>query len=83
LTPRKRKLYERIRRKESAVCKLKRKNKTKKMLEDLYQVDRDPLMENPPSSLNAEAAKLLAAIIRNSRLKPKGMRWNFEDKVIP
>jgi hypothetical protein len=32
--------------------------------------------------LNAEAVRLLAAIIRNSRHKPRGSRWNFEDKIL-
>jgi hypothetical protein len=81
LTPRKRKLYERIRNKESALCKLKKKYKAKK-LEYLCHADSDPLMENLSSSLSVEAARLLAAIIRNSRLKPRGRRWEFEDKVL-
>jgi hypothetical protein len=55
LTPRKRKPYQRIWRKESA-----------------------PLMQEISNSLNAEAVRLLAAIIRNSRHKPRGRRWNFE-----
>jgi hypothetical protein len=38
-------------------------------------------MENLSSSLTVEAARLLAAIVRNSRHKPKCRRWNFEDKV--
>jgi hypothetical protein len=32
--------------------------------------------------LSVEAARLLAGVIRNSRQKPKGRRWNFEDKVL-
>jgi 23S rRNA G2445 N2-methylase RlmL len=64
LTPRKRKLYERIQNKESALCKLKKKYKTKK-LEKLYCVDSD--------------ARLLAAAVWNNRQKPKGRRWKFED----
>jgi hypothetical protein len=73
-------LYECIRNKESALCKLKKKYKAKK-LEYLCHVDSDPLMENL-SSFTVEAARLLAAIIRNSRLKPRGRRWNFEDEVL-
>jgi hypothetical protein len=38
-------------------------------------------MENLSSSLILEAARLLAATVQNSRQKPKGRRWNFEDKV--
>jgi hypothetical protein len=70
LTPRKRKLYERIRNKESALCKLKRKCKAKK-LENIYGLDSDPVMEKLSSSLSVEAARLLAAVIRNSRQNPR------------
>jgi hypothetical protein len=43
-------------------------------------VDSDPLMQEISNSLNAEAVRLLAAIIRNTRHKPRGRRWTFEDK---
>jgi hypothetical protein len=66
LTSRKRKLYQRIWRKESALCKLRRKYRSKK-LKDLCDVDSDPLMQEISNSLNAEAVRVLAAIIRNSR----------------
>jgi len=39
-------------------------------------------MQEISSSLNAEAVRLLAAIIRNSRHKPRGRRWNFEEKIL-
>jgi hypothetical protein len=39
-------------------------------------------MEKLSSSLSVEAARLLAATVRNSRQKPKGRRWTFEDKVL-
>jgi hypothetical protein len=51
-------------------------------MKKLCCVDRDPIMENLSPSLTVEAARLLAAIVRNSRQKPKGRRWNFEDKVL-
>jgi hypothetical protein len=79
LTPRKRKLYQRIRRKESALCKLKKKYRSKK-LKDLCDVDSDPLMQEILNSLNTEAVRLLAVLIKNSRNKPRGRRWNFEEK---
>jgi hypothetical protein len=41
----------------------------------------DPPMENLSSSLAVEAARLLEAIVQNSRQNPKGRRWNFEEKV--
>ena len=81
LTPRERKLYQTIRRKESALCKLRQKYKSRK-LKDLCDVDSDPLMQEISNSLNAEAVRLLAAIIRNSRHKPRGRRWNFEEKIL-
>src|SRR5215469_2536436 len=37
-------------------------------------------MQEVSNSLNAEAVRLLAAIIRNSMHKPTGRRWNFEEK---
>jgi hypothetical protein len=39
-------------------------------------------MQEISNSLNAEAVRLLAAIIRNSRHKPRGRRWNFEEKIL-
>ena len=43
LTPRKRTLYQRIRGKESALCKLRKKYRSRK-LKDLHHVDSDPLI---------------------------------------
>jgi hypothetical protein len=51
-------------------------------LKDLCDVDSDPLMQDISNSLNAEAVRLLAAIIRNSRRKPRGRRWNFEENIL-
>ena len=81
LTPRKRKLYRIIRRKESALCKLRKKYRSRK-LKDLCDVDSDPLMQEISNSLNAEAVRLLAAIIRNGRHNPRGRRWNLEEKIL-
>lgn len=81
LTPRKRKLYKHIWNRESALCKLKKKYDGKKM-EQLCDVDSDPLKENLSSSLSLEAVRLLAGISRNSRQKPKGRRWNFDYKLL-
>ena len=81
LTPRKQKLHQRIRRKESALCKLRKKYMSGK-LKDLCDVDSVPMMQEISNSLNAGAVRLLAAIIRNSRHKPGGRRWNFEVKVL-
>jgi hypothetical protein len=51
-------------------------------MKELCNVDRDPLMENLSSSFSVEAARFLAAMFRNSRHKPKGRRWHFEEKVL-
>jgi len=80
-TPRKRKLYQRIWRKESALCKLRKKYRSKK-LKDLCYVDSDPLTQEISNSLSAEAVRLLAVIISNSKHKPRERRWNFEEKIL-
>jgi hypothetical protein len=81
LTPRKRKLYQRIQRKESALCKLRQKYRSRKF-KDLCDVDSDPLTREISNFLNVEAVRLLAGIIRNSNNKPRGRRWNFEEKIL-
>jgi hypothetical protein len=53
-----------------------------KKLENINGLGSDPLLKKWSSSLSVEAAKLLAATVRNSRQKPKGRRWTFEDKVL-
>jgi hypothetical protein len=76
LTPRKQKLYSAIWRKESAFCKLKKKYRSR-TLKDQHGVDINSLSPEISNSLNSEAVRLLAAVIRNSRRKPRGRRWNF------
>jgi hypothetical protein len=46
-------------------------------LKDLCDVDSDPLMQRISKSLTAEDVRLLAAIIWNSRHKPKGKEVEF------
>jgi hypothetical protein len=48
----------------------------------LCDMDSDPLMQDISNSLNAEAVRLLAAVITNNKHKPKGRRWNFKDKIL-
>ena len=38
------------------------------------------MMQEISNSLNTEAVRLLAAIFKNSRHKPRARRWNFEEK---
>jgi hypothetical protein len=45
-------------------------------------VDSEPLIQEISNSLNADAVRLLAEIISNSRHKPRGRRWNFEEKIL-
>jgi hypothetical protein len=61
LTLRKRKLYEHIWHKESALCTLKKIQG--KEVGNLYDVDSGPLMENLSSSFSVEAARFLAAVL--------------------
>jgi len=79
LTSRKRKHFQRIRRKESALCKLRKKYRLRN-LKDHCDVDSDLVTQEISNSLNTEAVRLLAAIFRNSRHKPRARRWNFEEK---
>jgi hypothetical protein len=39
-------------------------------------------MENLSSSFSVKVARFMAAMFRNSRHKPKGRRWNFDEKVL-
>jgi hypothetical protein len=75
VTSRKRKLYEHIQDKESALCRPK-KDKAKNV-KKLCDVDSGPVMENIYSSFTVQAFRSLAAVIRNSRHKPKGKRKSF------
>ncbi|XP_023725462.1 uncharacterized protein LOC111874307 [Cryptotermes secundus] len=81
LSPRERKLYELIRNKESELCKNKKKYKGNK-LKKLCDVDNGPLMQSLSSSLSLDATRFLAAMFRNIRQKPKGRRWNLDEKVL-
>jgi hypothetical protein len=80
LTPREKFLYDRIRNKESALCKLRKKYRQN--LGFVSGVEGNTLMEDISTSLNAEAISLLNGIVRNSRHKPNGRRWNFKDKML-
>jgi len=39
-------------------------------------------MDDISASLNAESIRLLKGVFRNSKRKPKGRRWNFEDILL-
>jgi len=79
-TPREKLLYDRIRKKESAPCKLRRK--CRQNLKFVSDVEVNAVMEDISTSLNAEGIRLLKGIFTNSKHKPKDRRWNFEDKML-
>jgi hypothetical protein len=51
-------------------------------LKFVSDVEVSTLMEDISSSLNAEGIGLLEGIFGNNKHKPKGRRWNFEDKIL-
>jgi len=45
-------------------------------------VEVNTVTEDISTSLNVEGIRLLKRIFRNSKRKPKGRRWNFEEKML-
>ena len=81
LTPRKKKLYNMIRTRESALCKLRKKYRAKK-LKEVCQLDSNPLIQSLSSSLNVDTSRFLASVVRNSKHEPKGRRCSYKEKVL-
>jgi hypothetical protein len=79
-TPREKLLYDKIRKKESALCKLRRK--CRQNINFVSDVEVNTLTEVISTSLNAGGIQLLKGIFRNSKRKPKGRRLNTEDKML-
>jgi hypothetical protein len=79
-TPREKFLYDKIRNKESALCKLRRK--CKENLNFGSDVEVNSLTEDISTSLNAGGNRLLKGIFRNCKRRPKGRRWTFEEKML-
>jgi len=79
-TPREKLLYNGIRGKESALYKLRRK--CRQNLKFVSDVELSAVTKDISTSLNAEGIRLLKGIFTNSKLKPKGGRWKFEDKIL-
>jgi hypothetical protein len=79
-TPRKNKLYTVFRTRESALCKLRKKYRAKK-LKEVLQLDNNPLIQSLSSSLNADTSRFLASVIRNTKHEPQGRRWSYKEKV--
>ena len=78
LTPRKTKLYHMIRTRESALCKLRKKCRVKKLKKGCH-VDSNPLIWSLLSSLNVDTSRFLASIVRNSKHHPKGRRRSYKE----
>ena len=79
-TPREKLLCDRIHKKESALCKLRRK--CRRNFKFVSDDEVNTLTGDISTSLNAADIRLLKGIFRNSTCKPKGRRWNFEDKML-
>jgi hypothetical protein len=69
-----------IRTRESALCKLREKYRAKK-LEEVCQLENNPLIQSVSSSLNLDTSGFLASVVRSSKHEPKGKRWSFKEKV--
>jgi len=70
-----------IRTRQSALCKLRKKYRAKK-LEEVCQLEINPLIHSLSSSLNVDTSRFLSSIVRNSKHEPKGRRWSFKEKVL-
>ena len=79
-TPREKLLYDKICKKESGLCILRRN--CRRNLKFVSDVEVNTLTEDISASLNAEGIRLLKGIFRNSKRKPKGRRWNFKVKML-
>jgi hypothetical protein len=79
-TPREKSLYDKIRDKESALCKLRKKYR--KNLNFVSAAEKNILTEDISTYLNAGGIRLLKGILGNTKRKPKGRRWNFKDKML-
>jgi hypothetical protein len=69
-----------ILKKDSVSCKLRKK--CRQNLKFVSDVEVNTLIDDISASLNAESIWLLKGIFRNSKCKPKGRRWNFEDTLV-
>jgi len=68
-----------IQTRESALCKLRKKYRAKK-LKGVCQLDSNPLIQSLSSSLNVDTSRFLSSIIRNSKHESKGRRWSYKEK---
>jgi hypothetical protein len=81
LTPRKKKLCNMIWTRESALCKVRKKYRAKK-LKEICQLDSNPLIQSLSSSLNVDTSRFLAFFVRNGKHEPKDRRWSSKEKVL-
>jgi len=81
LTLRKKKLHNMIQTRESALCKLRKKYRAKK-LKEVCQLDSDPLIQSLSSSMNVDTSRFLASVVRNSKHEPRSRRWSYKEEVL-
>jgi hypothetical protein len=79
-TPREKLLYDKIRDKESALCKLRKKYRQN--LNFVSAAEKNILTKDVSTYLNAGGIQLLKGILGNTKRRPKCRRWNFEDKML-
>jgi hypothetical protein len=68
-------------RKKECLAQL-RKTYTTKNLEEVCQLDNNPLIQILSSFLNVLGSRFLATAVRNSKHKPTGGKWSFKEKVL-
>jgi hypothetical protein len=72
---------DRIRTRENALSKLRKKYTTKNVKE-VCQFDSNPLIWSLSSSLNPDTSRFLASVVSNIRHEPKGRGWSYKEKVL-
>jgi len=80
MTPRNKKVYNMIRTRESALCKLRKTYRAKK-LKEVCQLDINPLIQSISSSVNV-ISRFLVSIDRKNKHEPKGRMWNSKEKFL-
>ena len=78
LTPRNKKPYNMIRTRDSALCKLRKMYKAKK-LNEICMLDSNPLIQSLSFSLNVVTSRFWLSIDRKSKHEPKGRMWNAKE----
>jgi len=70
-----------IQTRQSALCKLRKKYRAKK-LKEVHQLDSNPMIQSLSSSLNVHTSRFLASIVSNIKHEPTGRSWSYKEKVL-